>query len=740
MSISIKTVLDENIHRFNLNTPTFEELEKAMAAVYGKHVFSIRYQDEDADMISISSTPELQEALRVAGGKPLRLLLSKVDNTPDAFVCVPDAKVESAKKEEERRKAEAAAAIQAEEEAKARAAAEEARRVEEAQRAEFARVAEERKAAEEKRKAEEQRRLLEEQRKLVEEQLRLVEEKRLAELAARRAAEAAALKLAEEQREEAAKAQAASLAAKDAKAAAARAFWEAEEAREIAEKARRATEEAQLAAEQAKQDEENKQAEEAAKKAEEAAKKAAEEQELKLNCEEMRTLALRLLNDPDVQQVIPDLSKTVLAKLVQELRECKAEDRLESAGRVLDVVLGNAVLKSKEAFVAMQRFVPRAKCCLARLLGSIPAPVVELLDTLKGGLNVTATTLLSWMTNPPCFDRDVELDLGMFDFKALGLSLADLSPLLESLQGASPSPVELTVKRRDPVNNVHSNIRCDICNVYPIVGVRFQCTVCNDFDLCAECEAKSGSHPIDHPLVKHRHAVSTAVVHQGVTCDGCEQSPITGVRFKCKICPDYDLCSACEEKNVHPADHPMLKLKTPRTQQRGGEFARRWMGPMGGGCGRRVVCRGSCGRLVTQVQEALKIQVDGFFGPQTEQAVKQFQEANGLQVDGIVGPLTLGKLFPREQQPVAVHVAPPASSPAPSPVAPVSALPVRTVTAVPAHLPGATVVPIRAIPVQPQVTAEETLAMMGFTDVARNARLLQKHNGNIEAVIQELFN
>jgi hypothetical protein len=124
--------------------------------------------------------------------------------------------------------------------------------------------------------------------------------------------------------------------------------------------------------------------------------------------------------------------------------------------------------------------------------------------------------------------------------------------------------------------DVHSNIRCDGCGQFPLVGVRYKCTVCNDYDLCSACEAK-GQHPVDHPLIKLKQAPQAERdVHYGITCDGCGAVPIRGNRFKCTVCHDFDLCQSCESKNVHPADHPLLKLKVSR---RGG-----------GGCGRFRRC------------------------------------------------------------------------------------------------------------------------------------------------------
>lgn len=56
---------------------------------------------------------------------------------------------------------------------------------------------------------------------------------------------------------------------------------------------------------------------------------------------------------------------------------------------------------------------------------------------------------------------------------------------------------------------------------------------------------------------------SVVGIHPHVTCDGCGMAPIRGLRFKCAVCPDFDLCSACETKipATHPAEHPFLRME-----------------------------------------------------------------------------------------------------------------------------------------------------------------------------------
>ena len=48
---------------------------------------------------------------------------------------------------------------------------------------------------------------------------------------------------------------------------------------------------------------------------------------------------------------------------------------------------------------------------------------------------------------------------------------------------------------------VHTGIRCDECGLYPIVGWRFKCSICDDYNLCENCEENFGSKH-NHPLLK----------------------------------------------------------------------------------------------------------------------------------------------------------------------------------------------------------------------------------------------
>jgi myosin heavy subunit len=52
-------------------------------------------------------------------------------------------------------------------------------------------------------------------------------------------------------------------------------------------------------------------------------------------------------------------------------------------------------------------------------------------------------------------------------------------------------------------------------------------------------------------------------IHKGIKCDGCGVYPIVGSRFKCALCQNFDYCERCEEKNKDSHLHPFIKIYSP---------------------------------------------------------------------------------------------------------------------------------------------------------------------------------
>lgn len=43
-----------------------------------------------------------------------------------------------------------------------------------------------------------------------------------------------------------------------------------------------------------------------------------------------------------------------------------------------------------------------------------------------------------------------------------------------------------------------------------------------------------------------------------MTCDNCDKYPIVGKRYRCLICVNFDICEKCENETIH--DHPMIRM------------------------------------------------------------------------------------------------------------------------------------------------------------------------------------
>ncbi|CAB3233234.1 unnamed protein product [Arctia plantaginis] len=66
----------------------------------------------------------------------------------------------------------------------------------------------------------------------------------------------------------------------------------------------------------------------------------------------------------------------------------------------------------------------------------------------------------------------------------------------------------------------------------------------------------------------------TRAVHNDIACNSCSKV-ILGYRYKCITCLDYDLCSKCEMFEAHP-DHFMLRIPKPVNFKVADDLIKKW--------------------------------------------------------------------------------------------------------------------------------------------------------------------
>lgn len=127
---------------------------------------------------------------------------------------------------------------------------------------------------------------------------------------------------------------------------------------------------------------------------------------------------------------------------------------------------------------------------------------------------------------------------------------------------------------------IHYCVRCDGCGMHPLIGKRFKCKQCPNFDFCEAClEKNKDTHKHEFTQItknkifkaktikeekKEELKLADKIVHFGVKCDGCGTFPIIGCRYKCVICNNFDFCEECENKKGEEHNHPFMKIYEPK--------------------------------------------------------------------------------------------------------------------------------------------------------------------------------
>jgi len=84
-------------------------------------------------------------------------------------------------------------------------------------------------------------------------------------------------------------------------------------------------------------------------------------------------------------------------------------------------------------------------------------------------------------------------------------------------------------------------------------------------------------------------------IHAHVACDGCNTSPLIGKRFKCTVCADYDLCETCHARKdqLHPEAHTFELIQHDEMAQH--SWGKGWGKGLGKGYGKglgKAWCKG----------------------------------------------------------------------------------------------------------------------------------------------------
>ena len=156
----------------------------------------------------------------------------------------------------------------------------------------------------------------------------------------------------------------------------------------------------------------------------------------------------------------------------------------------------------------------------------------------------------------------------------------------------------------NPTKDLHDSYHgaiCDACEC-PILGIRWKCISCFDFDICSACEAMPwtiSNHPVNHaflalprplpssefkcifpfePFCDEALLFERSIVHRGAFCCRCK-TPITGNRYICLNCPNMrQECGAChnlepDSKHENGRNHIFCKIRFAKVSESELEFA-----------------------------------------------------------------------------------------------------------------------------------------------------------------------
>ena len=171
--------------------------------------------------------------------------------------------------------------------------------------------------------------------------------------------------------------------------------------------------------------------------------------------------------------------------------------------------------------------------------------------------------------------------------------------VVEPAQGSvdTKEPVAIAPKKKDILGKVEKSKKPDTYVSVPKDGFERLCkeiaNLSAKLDKVVEKEESIKNHEHADGLNHHGESTITVGYHDSVYCDGCsfpctERTRISGYRYSCKVCPDFDLCEKCyrDQDTVtwscgvnHSKSHEMARtspvsFSTLKTNKSAGELVR----------------------------------------------------------------------------------------------------------------------------------------------------------------------
>lgn len=272
-------------------------------------------------------------------------------------------------------------------------------------------------------------------------------------------------------------------------------------------------------------------------------------------------------------------------------------------------------------------------------------------------------------------------------------------------------------------------VACSVCQ-FPIVGVRYKCAVCPHFDLCEICEMLDNSHPVDHPLIKAKRPLTPEFNHILSISSGMHtaaNSVERGIHHLGNNVQHFGTTVQHYGSNVGQQIKQSWKEHQPQIDAARQAAYEKWQ------------------RFNQEVQAQVKVISENVRVKAKELSESLKKESEQWFNKDAAATTTSTTTYPGETTSTSSTSAP-APAPESTPAPPVPTPPVHKPAPVlaptqPSQLsssPPHPSAPARPVPTQFKEQLE-TLSSMGFKDSNRNLSLLTRYNGDVSQCVQALL-